>query len=133
MKSKIRIWLVLSFAMVALFSVLFASCGSDDNEDENVLVGQWHECNSAGTLIDDETGYDVHHVIFRSNGTGEYWSVTKGKRDSGYSFDYSCSFDGSTSGVITEKRAEDKTSSCRFNFTNGILHMGEIYYKRVSS
>lgn len=132
MKSKIRIWLVLSFAMVALFSVLFVSCGGDDNEDENVLVGQWHECNSAGTLIDDETGYEVLHIVFRSNGTGEYWSVTKGDREHGYSFDYSCSFDDSTSGVINFKE-EDRTYSYRFTLNNGILHLGEIYYKRASS
>lgn len=131
---KRNVFLTLFAILMAAMMICFvSSCGSDDDEDENPLVGQWQECNSSGTLIDDETGYEVHHVIFRSNGTGEYWSVTKGKRDSGYSFDYSCSFDGSTSGVITEKRAEDKTSSCRFNFTNGILHMGEIYYKRVSS
>lgn len=132
MKSKIRIWLVLSFAMVALFSVLFASCGSDDDEDENPLVGQWQECNSSGTLIDDETGTEVFHVIFRSNGTGEFWSVTRGDRKKGNSFDYSCSFDDSTSGVINFKE-KDRTYSYRFSVNNGLLHLGEIYYKRVSS
>ena len=130
---KRNVFLTLfAILMTAMMICFVSSCGSDDDEDDNPLVGQWQECNSAGTLIDDETGYEVLHIIFRSNGTGEYWSVTKGDREHGYSFDYSCSFDDSTSGVINFKE-EDRTYSYRFTLNNGILHLGEIYYKRASS
>ena len=130
---KRNVFLTLfAILMTAMMICFVSSCGSDDDEDDNPLVGQWQECNSAGTLIDDETGYEVLHIIFRSNGTGEYWSVTKGDREHGYSFDYSCSFDDSTSGVINFKE-KDRTYSYRFSVNNGLLHLGEIYYKRVSS
>ena len=101
------------------------------------MVGEWQECNSKGVFKDDATDEEVHHARFRANGTGDYWSVTKGKEDSHKSsFTYSISING-TSGTITLTTTSStnssevgKSESAEVTYVNGILHGGDIYYKK---
>lgn len=140
MKKRDLLWSMLTLVMVSMLSVGFMSCGSDDDDDtgENpILVGEWQECSSDGVFLDDATNYEVLHMRFRSDGTGDFWSVTKGKEDKyKYSFNYSCSFNG-TSGTITQTITSSTNSSevglsgtVPVSYENGILHAGEIYYKK---
>ena len=139
--NKKYLWSMLTIVMAAMLSISLTSCGSDDDADNNrnssFLVGEWQECNSKGVFKDDDTDEDVHHARFRANGTGDYWSVTKGKEDSHkYSFTYSISING-TSGTITLTTTSSTNSSetgrcesAEVTYVNGILHGGDIYYKK---
>ena len=132
---------ILTIVMAAMLSISLTSCGSDDDADNNrnssFLVGEWQECNSKGVFKDDDTDEEVHHARFRANGTGDYWSVTKGKEDShNSSFTYSISING-TSGTITLTTTSSTNSSetgrcesAEVTYVNGILHGGDIYYKK---
>lgn len=135
-------WKLLTFMMVAMLSFGFASCGSDDDDEkgsDSVLVGEWQECEDDGTLLNDAKEYEVHHTIFNSDGKGEYWSVSKGKTDRyKYSFTYTYTFSGS-SGTInmtitasTNNSDIGEVAKIPFTLKNGILHVGEIYYKKIS-
>jgi hypothetical protein len=138
MKKK-YFWSLLTFMMVAMLSFGITSCGSDDDDDstDGVLVGEWQECESNGVFRDDATDNEVMHMRLRSNGTGDWWSVTKGKEDAHkYSFNYSGSISG-TSGTITMTITSSTYSSevgmsasQRVTYENEILHAGEIYYKK---
>jgi len=136
-------WLLLSFMMIAIIGVGFASCNDDDDEDSKVLVGQWQECESDGVLRDDAKDYEVAHLVLRSDGTGDYWSMTKGKKDRGAcSFDYSYTLKGTSGRFTMTLTATDgyydedeigETESVGFTLIDGIFLLGEIYYKKVSS
>ena len=132
---------ILTIVMAAMLSISLTSCGSDDDADNNrnssFLVGEWQECNSKGVFKDDATDEEVHHARFRANGTGDYWTVTKGKEDEyKYSFEYSCSLKG-TSGTLTlittssiYSSETGRCESAEVTYVNGILHGGDIYYKK---
>lgn len=137
--NKKYFWSLLTFMMVAMLSVSFTACSSDDDEDSSngILVGEWQECDANGVFRNDATDYEVSHMRLRSNGTGDWWTVTKGKEDSyKYSFNYSGSFNG-TSGTITmtitsstDASEIGQSESERVTYENGILHGEEIYYKK---
>lgn len=120
------------------------SSSDDPQEDEKLLegpfpVGKWQECNADGTLLNDATDYEVMHVNIYSNGTGDFWSVTKGVVDHDkYSFSYTISMSGN-SGTITEtitaSNYEPKVGqsiTLPFTYENGIFHIGEIYYRKLT-
>jgi hypothetical protein len=76
-------------------------------------------------------------LSFRANGTGDFWSVSKGKEDAyKYSFEYSSDMKGA-SGKLTLTITSSTISSEIGNIEsgdvsieNGILSTGEIYYKK---
>jgi len=138
---KMYFWSLLTFMMVAMLSIGFVSCGSDDDNDssDGILVGEWQECESDGVFRNDATDYEVMHMRLRADGTGDWWSVSKGKEDSHkYSFNYSGSING-TSGTITMTITSSTNSSdigrsqtVTVTYINEILHSGEIYYKKTN-
>ena len=82
----------MAILVIAMLSTSLASCGSDDdnNEDGSFLVGEWYECDSKGVFRNEATEEEVYHLRLRANGTGDFWSVSKGKEDAyKYSFEYS--------------------------------------------
>ena len=129
---------LLTLMMVATMSFVFTSCG-DDDDDTPDFVGEWQECESTGdyNFKDDETGYEVAHLRLRKDGTGEYWDVTKGKKNEyENTFDYTISFSGMT-GTITlvcrsssDESEVGTTESAKFTYVDGILHIGETFYKK---
>lgn len=130
----------MTFMMVVMLSMGFASCSSDDDDSTgSALAGHWQECKSDGKVIDDATNYEVMHMKLQTNGKGEWWTVTKGKEDNyKYSFNYTYTLNG-TSGKVTMTITEStnakevgKSQSTSFTLIDGILHAGEIYYKRIS-
>ena len=135
-----KIWRYLStFLIVGMLSAGFASCSSDDDDGGSVsfLVGEWQECEENGEFRNDATDYEVMHMLLRDDGTGDYWSVTKGREDSyKYSFNYSGSFSGSSGTITTTITSSTSSSeigksfSQHFIYENEILHGGEIYYKK---
>ncbi len=137
---KDNFWSLVTMIMVVFVSVGFVSCGSDDDNGDggnSVLVGEWQECESNGVFKNDATDNEVMHMRFRSDGTGDWWSVTKGKVDSHkYSFNYSGSING-TSGLITMTITSSTISSevgmsgtQNVTYVDGILRTGAIYYKK---
>ena len=101
-------------------------------------VGQWQECKPDGTLRDDATEYEVMHMNIYSNGTGDWWTVTKGKTDEyRYSFNYTCTMNGSSGSVTMTITASSRQSDVGQSLTmpvtyeKEILHGGENYYKKV--
>ncbi len=126
--------------MVTILCFGFVSCGSDDNDgngDSTFLIGEWQECRPTGEFKDDATSYEVMHLRFYSDGTGDWWSMSKGKKDSHYySFNYSGYLNGS-SGVLhlhitssTKSSEIGKNETWGISYVNGILNIGEIYYKK---
>lgn len=120
------------------------SSSEEPQEDDKLLegpfpVGKWQECNAEGVLLNDATDYEVMHVNIYSNGTGDFWSVTKGiVNHDKYSFSYSISMSGN-SGTITEtvtaSNYEPKVGqsiTLPFTYENGIFHIGEICYKKIN-
>ena len=131
---------IMTTLMVTILSIGFISCNNDDdngNDSDFVLIGEWQECESNGVFRDDATDYEVMHLQFLSDGTGNWWSVSNGKKDSyKYSFNYSSSING-TSGTITiiitsSTRSSNinHSSSLYVSYKNGILRIGDIYYKK---
>ena len=107
-------------------------------EGDNFLVGEWQECNFAGTFKNDATDWEVHHMKVISNEKAEWWTVTKGKKDSHwYSFDYTYTLNGSSgtlSMTITSSSNPSEvgqSATAPITYENGILHGGEIYYKKI--
>ena len=105
---------------------------------DNFMVGEWMECDEYGNFRNDATDSEVMHLKFYSDNTGEWWSITKGKKDPHwYSFTYSYTLNG-TEGEATmtltnsSNPAEVGYSVTEpFTYINGILHTGEIYYKKI--
>ena len=124
--------------MVATMSFVFTSCG-DDDDDAPDFVGEWQECESTGdyNFRDDATEEEVMHFRLRKDGTGEYWAVTKGKKDKyENTFDYTITFSGMT-GTLTlvcrsssDESEVGTTVSEKFTYVDGIFHIGEIFYKK---
>ena len=144
--NKKKSWSMMAIMMVAMLSISLASCGDDDDngnvivgewQDSNVFVGEWQECNSKGVFRNDASDDEVLHLSFRANGTGDFWSVSKGKEDAyKYSFEYSSDMKGA-SGKLTLTITSSTISSEIGNIEsgdvsieNGILSTGEIYYKK---
>ena len=134
--NKKKLWSMMAIMMVAMLSISLASCG-DDDDNGNVIVGEWQECNSKGVFRNDASDDEVLHLSFRANGTGDFWSVSKGKEDAyKYSFEYSSDMKGA-SGKLTLTITSSTISSEIGNIEsgdvsieNGILSTGEIYYKK---
>ena len=103
------------------------------------VIAEWMECTSDGTLKNDATDNEVMHLKFYSNNTADWWTVTQGKVDSHYSsIQYSYTLDGS-SGTFTQTiiKSSDpsevgQTITIPITYKDGILLLGEIYYKRIS-
>ena len=117
--NKKNLWSMMAILVIAMLSISLASCGSDDdnNEDGSFLVGEWYECDSKGVFRNDATEEEVYHLRLRANGTGDFWSVSKGKEDAyKYSFEYSSEIGKIESGVVT--------------YIDGVLSTGEVYYKK---
>ena len=137
--NKKSFWSMMAILMIAMLSISLASCGSDDdnNEDGSFLVGEWYECDSKGVLRNDATEEEVYHLRLRANGTGDFWSVSKGKEDAyKYSVEYSSNIKG-TSGKLTltitsstDASEIGKIESGDVTFENGILSAGKIYYTK---
>lgn len=92
MKQKSIIWSVLAIMMVAMLSVGFAACGSDDDDSGSGVVGTWS----------GKDGRDQLTLTFNSGGTGIYVSryddsYSGMETDTG-SFTYT--MEGSSKGVI---------------------------------
>ena len=138
---RFKIWSMMMLAVMMMPMV--ASCGDDDDDNgggsNSFLVGEWQECKPNGVLKNDATDYEVMHLRLRSDGTGDWWSVSKGKENSHkYSFKYSGSING-TSGSITITITTStvpsevgKSGTWRVTYVDGILHVGEIYYKKTN-
>ena len=126
----------MAILVIAMLSISLASCG-DDDDNGNVFVGEWQECNSKGVFRNDASDDEVCHLKFRANGTGDFWSVSKGKEDAyKYSFEYSSDMKGA-SGTLTltitsstDASEIGNVESGDVTFENGILLAGEIYYKK---
>lgn len=115
--------------------------GNDNQEDAN-LLGEYQECDANGTLRDDATQSEVFHIKLYNDGTGEFWSVTKGKVDENfiYSFTYTYTFNGN-SGTLTQTYTNGVlsgyTETGDFTYSNGIFigHADEdgdrVYYKKI--
>ena len=136
-----NLWSMLTIMMVAVLSLSFTSCGSDDENDSitGALVGEWQECESNGVFRNDLTDREVMHLRLRPDGTGDWWTVSYGIQDYyKYSFDYDYDITvNGASGIIrmtitASTNAADigKSESTRFTYENGILHAGEVYYKK---
>lgn len=107
------------------------------NEEQSFLVGEWIECDAYGTLRNDATDYEVMHMQIYPDSKGDWWSITKGKKDKHwYSFDYSYTLEGiGGTMTITITSSSDPvevglTETFPFTYENGIFHSGEIYYKK---
>jgi hypothetical protein len=119
------------------------SSSEDPQEDDKLLegpfpVGKWQECNAEGVLLNEATDYEVMHMNFYSDGTGDFWSVTKGIVDHDkYSFNYTISMSGNSGSItqtITASNYEPQVGeryTASFTYENGIFHVGEIYYKKI--
>lgn len=137
MKKFSIISIILLFVMMLPIMV---ACGGDDEPDNgggslSFLVGEWQECDPYGSFKNDATDREVMHVKFNSGGTGQWWNMDMGKMGD-YSFTYTGSING-TSGTLTITITSctiasvvGQTSTAPFSYVNGILHAGEIYYKK---
>jgi len=111
----------------------------EEKPDDDLLLGEFHECTPDGTLLDDASNYEVLHLKLYKDGTGEFWSVSKGKVDEfKYSFTYTSSFSGS-SGTITQTITSctnpiyiGMSLTASVTYINNILHSGEVYYKLIN-
>ena len=137
--NKKNLWSMMAILVIAMLCISLASCGSDDdnNEDGSFLVGEWYECDSKGVFRNDATEEEVYHLRLRANGTGDFWSVSKGKEDAyKYSFEYSSNIKG-TSGTLTltitsstDASEIGNIESGAVTYIDGVLSTGEVYYKK---
>lgn len=115
-----------------------------DPDNPNLLdgpfpVGSWQECTPEGILMNDATDEEVMHMNIYSNGTGDWWSVTKGQvNEFKFSFTYSGTFT-ETSGTCTmtivsctDQSFIGMTETTPFTYENNILFNGEVYYKKIN-
>ena len=137
--NKKNLWSMMAILVIAMLSICLASCGSDDdnNEDGSFLVGEWYECDSKGVLRNDATEEEVYHLRLRANGTGDFWSVSKGKEDAyKYSFEYSSDMKGASGKLTltitssTDASEIGKIESGDVTYIDGVLSTGEVYYKK---
>lgn len=74
MNKKNYFWSMLTMTMVAMLSVAFVSCSSDDDDKENgstnSIVGTWEMTNVQGYLEDKETGQRLNFNV--NPGTTEF-------------------------------------------------------------
>ncbi len=74
MNKKNYFWSMLTMMMVAMLSVAFVSCSSDDDDKENgstnSIVGTWEMTNVQGYLEDKETGQRLNFNV--NPGTTEF-------------------------------------------------------------
>lgn len=137
MKKRISFFGLLTVVMLAALSMVFVSCGDDDDADvPSWVVGSWQECNSYGKVYDDATNYEVHHMTVYSNGTGRMWFVTKGSEDDAFTFRFSIASEGTTGTItmtVTSGKYAGETETVSYTYENGILSTsgGEILYKKV--
>ena len=134
---------MLTVLAAAIIGVSLSACSSDDDGNggsgsQSFLVGEWLECDALGNFGNDATGTEVMHMKIISSDKGEWWSVTKGKKDSHwYSFDYTYTLSGSyleltltiTASSNPLEIGESETILC--TYINGILHGGDVYYKKL--
>lgn len=81
----------------------------------------WDECDADGNLINSQEAYQL---IFNSTGTGTWYTYDKGETISVETFSWKLSGERLT---ITSKKGSD---TWKISYSNGILHMGDIYYKK---
>lgn len=84
MKKKSILWSMLAIMVVAMLSVGFAACGSDDDDSGSSVVGTWSGKDGSSTIT----------LTFNSNNTGMYIenykdSYSGGKETISTSFTYS--------------------------------------------
>lgn len=151
--NKKNFWSMMAILVIAMLSISLASCGSDDdnnedgsslassdddnNEDGAFLVGEWYECDSKGVLRNEATEEEVYHLRLRANGTGDFWSVSKGKEDAyKYSFEYSSDMKGASGKLTltitssTDASEIGNIESGDVTYIDGVLSTGEVYYKK---
>jgi len=111
---------------------------NEENPEEANLLGEFQECEADGKLLNDATDAEVHHLKLYKDGTGDYWSITKGVEDPlKYSFTYSYTFSGNTgtmSMTITSSTNPSiigYTDISEFTYIDGIYHSGEVYYRLI--
>lgn len=111
--------------------------------EEAHLLGEFQECGADGTLRDDATDDEVLHLKFYTDGTGYFWSVTKGQKDDhSYNFTYTVNFSGTTGTmVMTITSCPDEpslvglTETVSVTYSDGIISYygeDEIHYKLIS-
>jgi len=106
--------------------------------DEKELLAEFQECDVSGVLINDATDYEAMHMKLYNDGTGDWWTVSKGIEDAlKYSFTYTYTLNGTT-GTATQTVTSSTNPAYigmretqQFTYSNGILHGGEIYYKLI--
>ncbi|MBQ7422344.1 MAG: hypothetical protein IJV27_09430 [Prevotella sp.] len=92
-------WNLLTFMLVAMLSVSFVSCSSDDDDSvDNSIVGTWEDTN----YIDGTWQW-----TFNSNGKGS----CKVSDRTTYTFTFDFSFNGSTLKISGEEDGERYTDT----------------------
>lgn len=86
-------WSMLTFMMVTVLCVGFASCGDDDDDGTNIAVGTWVK----------QEGRRSYTLTFRSNGNGtmiyKYEDSYSGTETDSEKFSYTIT--GNNKGIIT--------------------------------
>ena len=107
--------------------------------DQKELLAEFQECNVSGVLYDDATGSEVMHMKLYTDGTGDWWTVTKGVVDNfKYTFSYTYILNGTTGTVTQTIISSDESAyighsqTLAITYSNGILHGGEIYYRLIA-
>lgn len=109
-------------------TIAVSSCSKDDDDNsvsEEFLIGAWDECEENGTLRDDKTEFEVFHLIFQKDGKAMHITYDNGKLRGIVEFTWSLSGDKLTTKY---KSSPEETTTIRYN--NGILCIGDIYYKK---
>ena len=93
--------------MVALLSVSFTSCSSDDDDDANSskIIGTWEETN----YIDGTWQW-----TFKSKGQGYCNVINRGT----YTFDFKYTFNGTTLKISGEENGEKYTDTYKVSISS---------------
>ena len=118
---------MLGITMMAMLSVNLSACSSDDDEDDNTIVGSW---------IREETYDDWYFseiLTFKSDKTG---TETKNYRTGSYTdsevnpFTYTPTSSSEGTMVVRDGEGSDEVDSLYYVIKNGNLYIGDIHNGR---